>query len=71
MEVWRIRRVTIAKWLLHWETWVPWHVGLIGIHGRERSRIHLVHSSLRWDTLLDTERAEVVERVLKHSTLSP
>jgi hypothetical protein len=43
---------------------------LIRVHGRERCRIHLVHGSLRRNTLLDIKCAEFIKRVLKHPTIS-
>src|SRR5579863_4206320 len=69
MEVCGVRGVAIAKWLLYWETRVPWQIRLIGVHRRGRGRIHLVSDSLRRNPLLDTERAEVIERVLVHPIL--
>lgn len=62
-----VRGVAIAKWLLYWETW---QIRLILVHGRERRRIYLVSDSLRWNPLLDAERAEIIERVLEHPILS-
>jgi hypothetical protein len=71
MEVCGVRGVAIAKWLLYWETRVPWQIRLIRVHGRERRRIYLVSDSLRRNSLLDTERAEIIERVLEHPIFSP
>jgi hypothetical protein len=70
MEVCGVRGVAIAIWLLYWETRVPWQIRLIGVHGRERRRIYLISDSLRWNPLLDTERVEIIERVLEHPILS-
>jgi hypothetical protein len=55
---------------LDWKTWVPLYVGLVREHGRERSRIHLVHRSLRLNALLNAKRVKFIKRVLEHAALS-
>ena len=66
----RVGRITVTERRLHWKAWVPLCVGLVREHGWKRSRIHLVHGSLRLNTLLDTKYVKLLKRILEHAALS-